>query len=115
MKARQRARDRSRLAAARQSRSVHVIAGRWVRRLEDGEFVPQYDNFQVFELVRPNAPDRELQDPPKRRLTQREKHETSDVPILRGSLGLVSFLVAPGCADARSDFCTLQEILGVEV
>jgi hypothetical protein len=59
---------------------------------EDGEFVPQYDNFQVFARVRPNAQDRELQQPPTRHVTQ------------------VSFRVV-GCAAASSDFCTLHRFL----
>ena len=55
MKDGQRARGRSRLAAARKHRSVHVIAGRRVRRREDGEFVPKHDNFQAASGARPKT------------------------------------------------------------
>src|SRR5262249_51518456 len=45
---------------------------------EDGKFVPQHDDFQVLEVVRPNAQDRKLQYPPKRHVAEREEHETSE-------------------------------------
>jgi hypothetical protein len=76
MKDRQRARGRNRLAAARKSRSVHVIAGT-AGSPEDGEFVPKHDDFQVFEVVRSNAQDSELKNPPKNDVTEREEHEPS--------------------------------------
>src|SRR5262245_11454485 len=74
---------------------------------EDGEFVPQHDDFQVLEVVRPNAEDCQLQYPPKRHVAKREEHETSEPdthsmrPSRNGSLrcGSVSrtrnFIFAP--------------------
>jgi hypothetical protein len=44
---------------------------------EDGEFVPKHDDFQVFEVVRSNAQDSELKNPPKNDVTEREEHEPS--------------------------------------
>src|SRR5262249_17779271 len=55
---------------------------------EEGKFVPQHDDFQVFALVRPNAQDRQLQDPPNRGVTEREEHEPSEAAILCIRLGL---------------------------
>jgi hypothetical protein len=50
--------------------------------------VPQHDDFQIFELVRPTAQDRQLQDPLERRVTERQEHETSETAILCIRLGL---------------------------
>jgi hypothetical protein len=66
----------------------------------DGEFVPQDDNFQVFELIRPTAQDRELQHPSKRPVTQREQHETSEAAGLFYASASDCFPSLPGCADA---------------
>jgi hypothetical protein len=41
--------------------------------------VPENHDFQLLELVRPNAQDRELQNPPKHQITEREEHEASSV------------------------------------
>jgi len=72
MKDRHCARDSSRLAAVRKSRPStsspaggRVAAGRRVRRPADvspqeGEFVPQHDDFQLLEIVRPNVQGSEL-------------------------------------------------------
>jgi hypothetical protein len=65
MKDRQRACGKSRLAAARKSRSVHVIPRTAGSSPEDGEFVPKHDDLQLLEIVRPKAPDGQLQNPPK--------------------------------------------------
>jgi hypothetical protein len=55
---------------------------------ENGQLVPQNDDFQVFELVRPNAQDRELKQPLKRRVPEREEHESSETAILCIRLGV---------------------------
>src|SRR2546425_3041689 len=44
---------------------------------EDGEFVPQHDDFQFFEIVRPNAQEGELQNPSEHHVTERDKHDAS--------------------------------------
>jgi hypothetical protein len=38
---------------------------------QDGEFMPKHDDFQLFEIVRPNAQGRELEHPPKYYVTER--------------------------------------------
>jgi hypothetical protein len=77
MKDRQRARGRSRLAAARKSRSVDVIAGRRVRRRRMASSWSKRDDFQLVEIVRPKAQDSELQNPPKHHVIERDEHEAS--------------------------------------
>jgi hypothetical protein len=57
---------------------------------EYGEFVPKHHDFEVLEIVRPKAQDRELQNLTKYRVTERQEHEASTVvrraaPILRVS------------------------------
>jgi hypothetical protein len=56
--------------------------------------VPQHDDFQILEIVRSKAQGRELENPPKHHVTEREEHEASSVarqPILRiGPLTLAS-------------------------
>ena len=47
---------------------------------EDGEFVPQRDDFQILALVRPNPQGRELKNPAKHTVKQREKHEAGREP-----------------------------------
>jgi hypothetical protein len=39
--------------------------------------VPKHNDFQVFEVVRSNVQDRELKNPPKNDVTEREEHEPS--------------------------------------
>src|SRR2546422_3496109 len=51
--------------------------------LENGEFVPQYDDFQLLELIRPKAQGSELQSPAKHNVKKREQHEASRVPRQR--------------------------------
>jgi hypothetical protein len=46
---------------------------------EDGEFVPQHDDFQFLEIVRANAQSNNLQNPSKHHVTKREEHEASSV------------------------------------
>ena len=46
---------------------------------EDGEFVPQHDDFQFFEIVRPNAQEGELQKPSEQDVTDRDEHDASCV------------------------------------
>src|SRR6266446_8123486 len=46
---------------------------------EDGEFVPQHDDFQFLEIVRAKAQGSELKNPPKHHVTKREEHEASNV------------------------------------
>jgi hypothetical protein len=41
--------------------------------------VPQQDDFQLLELLRPKAKDSELQNPPKHHLPERQEHEASSV------------------------------------
>ena len=41
--------------------------------------MPKHDDFQLLEIVRPNAQDRKLQNPPKHHVTEREEHEASCV------------------------------------
>jgi hypothetical protein len=50
--------------------------------------VPQQDDFQVLEIVRPKAQGKELKNPPKYDVTEREKHEASrdsEAALLYGS------------------------------
>jgi hypothetical protein len=58
-------RGKKRLAAAKKSRSIAVIAGRLICPTEDGQFVPQYGDFQLFEIRRAPAPDGQRQDTTK--------------------------------------------------
>ena len=58
MKDRQRVRGRSWLAAANNMRSMVVIAGRRGLPSQDGELVPQHDDFQLLEGVRAQPPRR---------------------------------------------------------
>ena len=79
---------------------------------EYGEFVP-HDDFQVFELVRLNAQDRQLQHPPKRRVTEREEHETSEPErLFYASASDSPFAVVPGAGRRNliSSFFTLDAL-----
>ena len=49
---RQRSRARNRLAAARKSRSTVVNYATRARLAENGEFVAEHDDFQLFKVVR---------------------------------------------------------------
>jgi hypothetical protein len=44
---------------------------------EDGELMPNHDEFEVLEICRANAQGGELQDPAKHPVTEREQHEAS--------------------------------------
>jgi hypothetical protein len=44
---------------------------------EDGEFVPQHNDFQFLELVRPKVQRDELQEPSEHHVTERDEHEAS--------------------------------------
>jgi hypothetical protein len=46
---------------------------------ENGEFVPEDDNFQLFEVVRPNAQSNELEKPIEDYVAERDKHDASCV------------------------------------
>jgi hypothetical protein len=46
---------------------------------KDGKFVPQHDDLEILEFVRPTAQDRQLQHPPKHHVPEREDHEASSV------------------------------------
>jgi len=61
MKDRQRARGSNRLAAAKNNRSATVIAGTARLAPQDRQFVPQHDDFELRELLRPNAQGNQLE------------------------------------------------------
>ena len=71
--------------------------------------MPQHDDFQVFEVVRAKAQDRELKKPPKDDVREREAtsppEQPNRRPILRVGLTLQG-RARPGAA--RLDLCTLQ-------
>jgi hypothetical protein len=46
---------------------------------KNGEFVPKDDNFQLFEVVRPNAQGSELEKPTEDQVAERDKHDASRV------------------------------------
>ena len=46
---------------------------------ENSEFVPKNDNFQLFEVVRPNAQRNELEKPTEDHVTERDMHDASCV------------------------------------
>jgi hypothetical protein len=73
MKDRQRARGRSRLVAAKEQpvdRRYRLTA---ILPTQDGEFMSQHDDFQVFEVVRATAQGSQLEDAKKHEVTQREQ------------------------------------------
>jgi hypothetical protein len=46
---------------------------------ENGEFVPEDDNFQLFEVVRPNAQRSQLEEPTQHHVAERDQHDASYV------------------------------------
>jgi len=52
-------------------------------RPKDREFVPQHNDFEFLELVRPNDEGDELEKPAKQHVAERHGHETSIVTRLR--------------------------------
>ena len=68
---------------------------------ENGEFVPEDDDFQLFEVVRPNAQGNELEKPTQYQVAERDKHEASCVAILRTGF----YPLSPGSEKGpRSEF-----------
>ena len=50
---------------------------------KDREFVPQDDDFEILELLRPSAQSHEFEQPAKQHIRQRHEHEASYVARLR--------------------------------
>jgi hypothetical protein len=70
---------------------------------EDGEFVPNHDDFQLLELVRPETQGSKLQNSPKQQVTDREEHEASSVARQPPHSTRLAFgLAVSHCAHAAS-------------
>ena len=54
-----------------------------MRSTQNGEFVPEDDDFQLFEVVRPHAQGSELEKLTEHQIAERDKHDASCVTILR--------------------------------
>jgi hypothetical protein len=72
--------------------------------------MPQHDDFQVFEVVRAKAQDRELKDPPKDHVTEREDTNPPEAArpsrYSRSRTQLQRWVLAVGAA--KLDSCTLH-------
>jgi hypothetical protein len=79
---------------------------------KDRDFVPQYDDFQFLELLRPKAQGDELEQPAKQRVGQRHEHETSCVvQLLANSTHKPEFVPATDGWDGDPNLCTLHALM----